>query len=278
MNNTIIKLITVVSLLCIPLSAFSEEPENHLGWTFSELKGKFPNLLEIRKQGDLVAYAIGSADEGFASYYVVKGNVVISEMNLLKSRDDLAKKTFDTMIDLYIGSYPSFLESKDKKGAYFKFPSFKMEVTYLEDEMNIMTTKFDMTNTSISDKHSNSSGTIYRNPTVNKSYAYGLKVISVSILEDQTMITFSDNNKSSDGDYYEWISLDKNAYIVANGQKYKLRDTKGIAISPNKTYFSYAGETKTFSLYFPAIPKNTASIDFIESEDSSWRLYGILLK
>ncbi len=78
--------------------------------------------------------------------------------------------------------------------------------------------------------------------------------------------------------YYDWITLDKDAFIIANGQKYKLRRAEGVAISPKKTYFSYAGETKTFTLYFPPIPKGTTSTDFIESSDSSWRLYGIQLK
>jgi hypothetical protein len=104
-----------------------------------------------------------------------------------------------------------------------------------------------------------------------------LKVLSVKIQDKQTVITFSDNNKTETG-YYQWFTMDKNAYIVANGQRYTLIRTEGIAISPDKTYFSYAGETKTFTLYFPAIPKSTTSIDFIESEDSDWRLYGIQLR
>ena len=105
-----------------------------------------------------------------------------------------------------------------------------------------------------------------------------MKVVSVSIQDNQTVLTFSCNNKAEDGSYYGWVTLEKNAYIVANGQKYTLKRTEGIGISPEKTYYAYAGETKTFKMYFPAIPKNTTSIDFIESEDSPWRLYGIQLK
>ena len=281
MNNSIIKLFAVVLLLFLSLSSFSGEPDNHLGWTFSELKNKFQNLIEIRKQGDLKAYAIGNPQEGFASYYVVKSNVVISEINLLKSKDDLAKRTFDTMLDMYIGSYPSNLESKNKNEAYFAFPSFKMEVTYKEEDVNIMTTKFDMINNSFTvnpPKNADSTGIIFRNPMVSKNCANNLKVLSVSIQDDQTIISFSDNNKLGDDEYFEWLSLDRNAFIVANGQKFKLKRAEGIALSPEKTYFSYAGETKTFRLYFSAIPKNVAYIDFIESEDSEWRLYGIQLK
>lgn len=122
-----------------------------------------------------------------------------------------------------------------------------------------------------------SSGKTYNNPTVNRNMSSHLKVISISVQDDQTIITLSDNNRTKDG-YYEWITIEKNAYIVANGQKYTLRRAEGIAIYPDKTYFSYAGETKTFTLYFPAIPKGTSSIDFIESSESEWKLYGIQLK
>ena len=74
-----------------------------------------------------------------------------------------------------------------------------------------------------------------------------------------------------------YASTNKSAYITANGQKFNLQRVDGIAISPNKTYLSNSDETKTFKLYFPAIPKNSTTIDFIESPDSDWKIYGIQL-
>ena len=118
----------------------------------------------------------------------------------------------------------------------------------------------------------------YNNPYINRNMSNSLKVLSVKIQDNQTVITFSDNNIIDEDSYYRWFTLEKNAYIVANGQRYTLTKAEGIAIFPDKTYFSYAGETKTFTLYFPAIPKNTTSIDFIEAEKSDWRLYGIQLR
>ena len=133
-------------------------------------------------------------------------------------------------------------------------------------------------NSSFSEETSYTSGKTYNNPTINKNMANSLKVISVVIQDNQTIITFSESNRIRDDGHYQWINLDKNAFIVANGQRYTLRRAEGIALSPEKTYFSYAGETKTFTLYFPAIPKKTTSIDFLESADSEWKLYGIQLK
>ncbi len=139
-------LTTVIMIMAVTLSAYGEnsEPENHLGLALSELKTKFPNLIEIRREGDVAAYAIGSGDEGLSSYYVVKSNVVISEMNIFGSKDELAKNTYDTLLNSYIGLYPSNLETKDKGRAVFKFSTFTMEVSYSEGDTNYMRTKFDI--------------------------------------------------------------------------------------------------------------------------------------
>ena len=117
----------------------------------------------------------------------------------------------------------------------------------------------------------------YNSPAVNNNMAgHNLHINSVSVEKDQTIITFTINNRTKDG-YYEWVNINKSAYITANGQKFNLQRVDGIAISPNKTYLSNSDETKTFKLYFPAIPKNSTTIDFIESPDSDWKIYGIQL-
>lgn len=125
--------------------------------------------------------------------------------------------------------------------------------------------------------NSNSLYRTYNDPRCNNNMAgHNLRINSVSVQKNQTILTFSVNNSTKDG-YYEWVNLDRNACIIANGQKFYLQRADGIATSPDKTYFAYDGETKTFKLYFPAIPKDTSSIDFVESADSNWKIYGIML-
>lgn len=63
-----------------------------------------------------------------------------------------------------------------------------------------------------------------------------------------------------------------------NGTRYTLIRTDGIEIAPQKTYFSYAGQDITFTLYFPPISDTATSIDLIESIDSEWKFYGIKIK
>lgn len=78
---------------------------------------------------------------------------------------------------------------------------------------------------------------------------------------------------SYNGGQYQWCSIDKNAYIMANGKKYVLKRAEGIAYSPSHTdypnYESGNHVSLTFRLYFPEIPKVTKSIDFYESSTST---------
>ena len=113
----------------------------------------------------------------------------------------------------------------------------------------------------------------YDYPLISSSYDKSLKLHSVAINSNETVLTLSCKNDYLGG----WMNIDENAYIVANGCKYTLIRVEGITYSPGYTYFSYRGESKTFRLHFQAIPKNTTSIDFIENENSNWRMYGISL-
>ena len=120
----------------------------------------------------------------------------------------------------------------------------------------------------------NSLDKIYNYPSVSNRYDKSLTLVSVVIKSNETVLTISCKNDLVGG----WMNIDRNAYIVANGNQYTLIRTEGIAYSPSYTHFSYRGESKTFKLHFQAIPKNTISIDFIENATSQWRLYGISLK
>jgi len=119
----------------------------------------------------------------------------------------------------------------------------------------------------------------YTNPTILfNPEEFQFKILSVILSRDQTILRISLNNKDQNGFSCGWMTIDKKTYIVANNEKFFLQKTEGIAISPRKTYFSYEGETKEFSLFFPPIPMETKSIDLLEPDDSSWKFYGILLE
>ena len=99
----------------------------------------------------------------------------------------------------------------------------------------------------------------------------------MTITDNETIVEFSCNNVTEDS-YFEWISINKDTYIIYQGNRYTLVRTESINISPEKTYYSKIGETKYFKLIFPSIPKTATSFDLVESVDSDWKFYGISLK
>lgn len=114
-------------------------------------------------------------------------------------------------------------------------------------------------------------------PTVSRTTAERAKIKSIKIAKDYTAIEITGNNQSGNS-YYQWCNIDRNTYILVNGTRYTLTRTDGIEIAPEKTYFSYAGQDITFSLYFPPISDTATSIDLIESIDSGWNFYGIKIR
>lgn len=76
-----------------------------------------------------------------------------------------------------------------------------------------------------------------------------------------------------------WIQIEKGSYIqpVNSNVKYGLIKAIGIPIAPAKHYFNRQGEYHTYTLIFPALPKNTAKINIIEKEapGNYFNFYGI---
>lgn len=65
-----------------------------------------------------------------------------------------------------------------------------------------------------------------------------------------------------------WIQMEADAYIqpVGSTTRYRLVKAVGIPIAPLKHYFKKQGEFHTYTLIFPALPKNTVKINIIEKE------------
>lgn len=110
-------------------------------------------------------------------------------------------------------------------------------------------------------------------PFVRSSAAEHARIKKVILDKDYTAIEITDNSTG-----YDWYNIDKNTCIMINGAQYKMTKAEGIKISPDITYVSRQGSNIAFTLFFPAIPFSTKSIDLIESTDSEWRFYGIQIR
>lgn len=114
-------------------------------------------------------------------------------------------------------------------------------------------------------------------PSVRSSTTERARIKSVTLGRDYTAVEIISNNQSGSS-YYQWCNIDRNTYILVNGTRYTMTKAEGIKIAPDKTYFSYAGQDITFTLYFPSIPTSATSMDLIESADSEWKFYGIKIR
>ena len=114
----------------------NNEPENHLGWTLSELKGKFPALIKIQEQNNAVVYALGeSTEEGVSWYYILRDNIVFTEIWNVRSKDSHARDFFEQMTGLLALSCPNNLVEKGPNQVRFKFSTFTLDYSY-ETETN----------------------------------------------------------------------------------------------------------------------------------------------
>lgn len=119
---------------------------------------------------------------------------------------------------------------------------------------------------------------IYNNPSHSTSSDNKLHVTKVYWEGGNTVLEFLSYN----GGEYQWCSIEKGAYLMADGTKYPLTRAEGIAYAPNHTdypnYQSGNNVSMTFKLYFSAIPTTTRIFDFYESSTSGWIVKSIKLE
>ena len=93
------------------------------------------------------------------------------------------------------------------------------------------------------------------------------EIARIELTEAYTRIDFN----YTAPDYYVnggWIQIDPDTYIRPTGSsmRYTIQKVAGIHFAPQKTYFKRCGQKHTYTLYFPALPPDTLSIDIIEKE------------
>lgn len=115
---------------------------------------------------------------------------------------------------------------------------------------------------------------IINNPTCISKPGDNFVIERIVISPSNTVLECSSKNDLYNG----WMSIDRFAYIKVSGREYSLQSTDGIAIYPKVTDFAYPGQILKFKLIFPPIPNTSKSLDFIESDDSKWKVYGVSLR
>lgn len=114
---------------------------------------------------------------------------------------------------------------------------------------------------------------IWSSPICNRfSISSGLTIKSVQFYSNATIIEFLYDNHFGNA---EWVQLSQECEIVAYPSRatYKLTSATGIPYAPTKHYFSSSNEKLSFTCIFPAVPKGTTSLDWIE--EGEWVITGI---
>ena len=102
-----------------------------------------------------------------------------------------------------------------------------------------------------------------------------LTISKVVLTRLETIIEFKWQNTQYFGG---WCSVDRNAYIKDTiGNIYQLKFAENISYSPDKDDVPY-GSVKTFVLHFDKLPYVYEKFDFIEADNSKWKIYDITIK
>lgn len=233
----------------------------------------------LRKEYDnAFAYAeklcsdmVDKGENLYAAYYGLgwlynnKAAVVGCEVGLISHQDDNLEDKNRELYDYLVKSlhYSEKAYDLDNNNEAYQLMIFNRQQLHLDEYMPTFKIS--------------TSDVVKRYPDFDEIEDNNIVIKKVVIQDNQTIVEFSNTNKTKKG-YFQWMTIDRNTYMQIGSKKYYLVKSEGIGINPDKTYYYSAGEQKDFALYFPAIPKNTISIDIVEPGNSDWKFYNIKLK
>lgn len=119
------------------------------------------------------------------------------------------------------------------------------------------------------------------NPKINNKSDAEVEILRIEFNDECTRIDFLYHLPAKLGNW-GWVQISKYTFIRGVGTKKKLRLLKveNITIAPDKHFLKRKNEVLSYTLFFPALPKNCEKIDIIESESGATNLfnfYGVSL-
>jgi len=116
----------------------------------------------------------------------------------------------------------------------------------------------------------------YKNPNISLKSHETLEILKIEISSKATLISFSIENKRTDGGSF---CADKKIYLIyPDGSRLNLTKAHNIPVCPDFYNFKNVGEKLFFTLEFPPLKADTKWIDIIEDCTSNcfW-FYGVTL-
>ena len=74
-----------------------------------------------------------------------------------------------------------------------------------------------------------------------------------------------------------WITIDSSSYIQlsGSGEKLSIKANKNMGVGFNKRWTMPDSGIRHYALVYPPLPSNINQFDFIENEESNWKIYGV---
>lgn len=168
----------------------------------------------------------------------------------------------------FIAVIPEMLQALSSSADSFQEEYEKAEKDYVPSVPNVKSTSMQV----------NDKNYIYPKSRTTVTDETKLYITNVTLDSNYTILDMVSYN----GGQIMNCTMNKNAYLMANGKKYSLIKAEGITYSP--TYTDYPGwesgreVSLHFKLYFAPLPKGTTMFDFMETPTDGWQIKGVELK
>ena len=116
---------------------------------------------------------------------------------------------------------------------------------------------------------------VINNPSFGSSLTSYIKIAKIELSDTATILHFKVIYRPK-----YWIQIDTNSYILPSGSQTKLsmKGTRGLLVGCNHKWIMPDSGVVHYSLIYPPLDTSVKKFDFIENENSDWKIYDIVLE
>lgn len=131
-------IITVFATLILAYAyAQTNEPENNIGRTLSQMKQLFPELRYTKTDSKGIQYEDGYPQDGIATFFYFKDNKVVEECMIVQANDEFPRMWFDKMVDSFVTNYPPGFGTSGYNAKHWCYSTFSVHLIFVsEDNIN----------------------------------------------------------------------------------------------------------------------------------------------
>lgn len=109
------------------------EPKCNLGKSLSTMKREFPELRYIKTDTKGDEYEDGYPEDGIATFFYFKNNIVIEECLICQTTDGFPREWYNSMVNAFNNNYGSALRTNNPNDKEYDFGSFLVHIIYVAE-------------------------------------------------------------------------------------------------------------------------------------------------